>query len=66
MIDLFNDHTELRAVIDAALEGRLGRVAPSPDARAARLDIGCYAIFGGDVVQQEDHDVLASVGGRFW
>ena len=47
--ELFSTHRLLRAVIEAGVEGRLGRMyddgADPP--RAARLDIGCYAIFGG-------------------
>ena len=50
LVTLFEGHRTLRAVIDAVLDGHLGRVvvdeAGNPE--AARLDIGCYAIFGGD------------------
>ena len=42
----FSGRVELRAVIEAVLEGRLGRAAMA--AGAARLSIGCYEIFGGD------------------
>jgi hypothetical protein len=42
----FAAYRELRAVIDAALEGRQGSVAVEGD--AARLSLGCYEIFGGD------------------
>lgn len=47
---LFDGHRELRAVVDAVLEGRLGAAVPDDAAspRAARLSIGCYEIFGGD------------------
>jgi GNAT superfamily N-acetyltransferase len=47
---LFDGHRELRAVVDAVLEGRLGSAVPDDAAspRAARLSIGCYEIFGGD------------------
>jgi GNAT superfamily N-acetyltransferase len=42
----FAGHRELRAVIDAALEGRQGRL--TAEATAARLSVGCYEVFGGD------------------
>src|SRR5262245_7510636 len=45
---LFSRHVELRAVIDAALEGRVGSVEADPDGRVARLSVGCYEFFGGD------------------
>lgn len=47
---LFEGYRILRAVIDSVLEGRLGRAVADDDTvpHAARLDIGCYAIFGGD------------------
>jgi len=47
---LFNERTELRAVVDSVLEGHLGRAfVDDPEAPGvARLDLGCYAIFGGD------------------
>ena len=47
---LFSTHTELRAVVDAALQGRLGRIHTDggEPPRSARLSIGCYAILGGD------------------
>jgi RimJ/RimL family protein N-acetyltransferase len=47
---LFDGHRELRAVVDAVLEGRLGSARPddATSPRAARLSIGCYEIFGGD------------------
>jgi len=43
---LFDNHRTLRAVIESVLEGRLGRSTIRDG--AARLDLGCYAIFGGD------------------
>lgn len=47
---LFARHTTLRAVIDSVLEGRLGTAWVNDPAvpEAARLDLGCYAVFGGD------------------
>jgi GNAT superfamily N-acetyltransferase len=43
---LFEHVRELRAVVEAAVEGRLGQARHERD--AARLSIGCYEIFGGD------------------
>src|SRR5262245_57764889 len=49
MADLFEHHAELRAVIEAVVEGRLGRAALAGEpAQAARLSLGCYEVFGGD------------------
>lgn len=55
---LFAHHRTLRAVIDAVLEGRMGRLVTDgetpPVARdgevekVARLTLGCYAVLGGD------------------
>lgn len=43
---LFTSHRELRAVVEAVLEGRQGRATGDGD--AARLSLGCYEVFGGD------------------
>jgi len=49
LASLFADHPHLRAVIDAVLEDRLGTIATLEDPPlAARLDLGCYHIPGGD------------------
>lgn len=47
---LFAERDELRAVVDCVLEGHLGQaVVDDPQTpRVARLDIGCYAVLGGD------------------
>lgn len=47
---LYSDRTTLRAVVDAVLEGSLGAARADSPARprVARLDVGCYAVFGGD------------------
>lgn len=42
----FAGHRELRAGLDAVLEGRLGTLWCSRS--AARADVGCYAFFGGN------------------
>lgn len=50
LVELYTGHGQLRAVIEAVLEGRLGAAyADDPAApRVACLTLGCYAIFGGD------------------
>jgi GNAT superfamily N-acetyltransferase len=51
---LFATHRELRAIVDAVLEGRLGSAAAGGDPpRAARLSLGCYEVFGGDPTRAE-------------
>jgi len=49
-MSLFEEHRTLRAVIDSALEQRLGEVHyDAPEApEVGRIDLGCYAIFSGD------------------
>lgn len=49
-MELFAEYTTLRSVIDCALEGRAGRVTVegSGPACAARIDLGCYVVFGGE------------------
>ena len=43
---LFAGQTTLRAIVEAGVEGRQGRV--ERDGGAARISLGCYAVFGGD------------------
>lgn len=44
----FDGHRTLRAVVETVLEGALGRIVLAGDPPvAARLDLGCYAIFAG-------------------
>ena len=43
---MFARTVELGAVVEAVLEGRVGRATVAGD--AARLSVGCYEIFGGD------------------
>lgn len=47
---LFADRKTARAVIEAILEGSLGRARADDSAcpRVAQLDLGCYSIFAGD------------------
>ncbi|MEM9553536.1 MAG: GNAT family N-acetyltransferase [Acidobacteriota bacterium] len=58
---LFAVHRHLVTVRDAVLEGRLGRafVDRRETPTAARLDLGCYALFGGD--PGAARDLVASV-----
>lgn len=46
VFSLFAAHRTLPAIVEAALEGRLGSIAR--DGKAARLSLGCYEIFAGD------------------
>jgi hypothetical protein len=46
LASLFSGRVELGAVIEAVVEGRLGRATVA--GAAARLSVGCYEIFGGD------------------
>ena len=58
----FKDHSCLHAVIDAAVQGRAGRiVAGSSKSTCLRLDIGCYPIFGGDPDHEEARALLKGV-----
>lgn len=43
---LFARHGTLRAIVEAAVEGRQGRV--ERDGEVVRLGLGCYEVFGGD------------------
>ncbi len=57
----FSDHDCLRAVIDACLEGRAGRVLSASERPSAlRLDVGCYSVLGGD---PESKDARALIEG---
>src|SRR5437870_1131399 len=55
---LFAAHRELRAVVDAVLEGRQGRAVR--DSEAARLSLGCYEVFGGDPASPGARRLVAS------
>ena len=61
----FGRHRRLRAVIDAVLEGRGGRVVTVGDGPpdAALLDYGCYRIPGGDPRSPCAQTLLASLEG---
>src|SRR5262245_42384181 len=58
MTSLFAGRTELGAVIEAVLEGRLGQATMT--GAAARLSIGCYEIFGGDPSSREARVLVES------
>ena len=59
---LFERH-RLRAVVDAAVEGRLGSVTSDHPERpsVARLSLGCYAIVGGDPGHGSARELLEAV-----
>ena len=60
---LFQDYRTLRGVIDAVLEGKLGTVtADDVEApRVARLDLGCYAVLGGDEAHALAAELISAV-----
>jgi len=55
---LFAGHRELRAVVEAVLEGRQGSAVAYGD--AARLSIGCYEVFGGDAASPGAQRLVAT------
>lgn len=60
---LFQDYRTLRGVIDAVLEGKLGTVT-ADDVEAphvARLDLGCYAVLGGDEAHALAAELISAV-----
>ncbi len=63
LLPLFADHQQLRAIRDAVLEGRFGRawVDQAQRPAVARLDLGCYAIFGGDSTADSAQVLIESV-----
>lgn len=54
----FARHPALRAVIDAVLEGRQGRIVAGGE--AAVLKLGCYEVFGGDPSAPEARRLVAA------
>lgn len=62
---LFAERDELRAVVDSVLEGHLGQaVVDDPETPGvARLEIGCYAVFGGDPFSPAARRIAGEVSG---
>jgi GNAT superfamily N-acetyltransferase len=58
---MFGRSPELAAVIEAVLEGRVGRA--EVEGPAARLSVGCYEIFGGDPASAAARELVASAAG---
>jgi GNAT superfamily N-acetyltransferase len=59
---LFAAHRTLPAIVEAALEGRLGSVERDGD--AARLSLGCYEVFGGDATGDGARRLIAGANRR--
>jgi hypothetical protein len=55
---MFAATVELGAVVEAVLEGRVGRATVAGD--AARLSVGCYEIFGGDPSAPSARELVAA------
>lgn len=55
----FACHRTLRAVIEAGVEGRQGRMHRRP--AAARLDLGCYAVLAGDPASGDAAELLRTI-----
>ena len=62
---LFRRHN-LRAIVDAAVEGRLGRVTAddADQPTVARLSLGCYEVLGGDASRPMARQLVAEVAPR--
>src|SRR5262249_9200271 len=58
LTSMFGRAPELRAVIEAVVEGRVGRA--THEGPAARLSVGCYEIFGGDPASAGARVLVAS------
>ena len=58
---LFEGHQHLPAIRESVLEGRIGRlwVDREEGPRVARMDAGCYAIFGGDASNESAAEAIA-------
>ena len=62
--EFYEHHPRLRAVIEAVLEGRQGSIRALEDPpRATRLDLGCYAVPGGDPASPSARALLAELAG---
>jgi GNAT superfamily N-acetyltransferase len=61
---LFTRHFYLRAVVEAVLQGNQGSIRTfEKPPRAARLDLGCYAVPGGDPSAPAARRLLAELTG---
>ncbi len=60
---LFTAHPHLPALRESVLEGRIGQVwvDDSEHPRIARMDVGCYSIFGGDSKHADAIDAIRAV-----
>lgn len=60
---LFNSHRHLPAIRESVLEGRIGSlwVDDLKSPRVARMDVGCYSIFGGDSELPQAVDAIKAV-----
>lgn len=56
---MFGSYTVLPAVVEAALERRLGNIVV--DGPAARITLGCYALFAGDAQSDGARRLISSV-----
>ncbi|HXT20558.1 MAG TPA: hypothetical protein VN923_07405, partial [Thermoanaerobaculia bacterium] len=54
-------HRTLRAIVEAAVEGRQGTIAR--DDGAARISLGCYHVFGGDPASPGARRLVESADG---
>jgi len=58
----FDEHTSLRAVIEACLQGMAGDIRTVREKPgAARLDLGCYAVLGGDPQTDDALPLIESI-----
>ena len=63
LFSLFDTHRHLPALRDSVLEGRIGRfwVDDPESPRVARMDVGCYAFFGGDSELAQAEEAIRTV-----
>jgi GNAT superfamily N-acetyltransferase len=62
--EFYDSHPRLRAVIEAALAGKQGSIRALEDPpRATRLDLGCYAVPGGDSESSSARALLTELAG---
>ena len=63
LTSLFETHQHLPALRESVLEGRIGQVWVDDVSRPriARMDVGCYSIFGGDPAHPQASDLIRRV-----